>query len=77
MMSFERIVGVMGWKALVAQLYSSILPKKLDISKNKWSKSLPMSGENRVHKRHLKTHLEKKTNHCHKPLEVSKNLSLT
>jgi hypothetical protein len=39
------------------------LSLKLDINENEWSKNLPMSGENEAHKRHLKTHLQKKTSH--------------
>jgi hypothetical protein len=43
--------------------YIHRLSLKLDISKDKWSKNLPVSGENKAQMRHVKTPLEKKTNH--------------
>jgi hypothetical protein len=45
-MLFEGIVGIMGWKVLGAQLHSLALLK--------WSKNLPMNGENKTHMRHMK-----------------------
>ncbi len=36
---------------------------KLDIDEDEWLKNLPISGENGAHMRHMKTPLEKKTNH--------------
>ncbi len=56
-MSFEGIASVMGWRVLVMQLYSLML----DISEDKWSKNFPMSGENMMHMRHVKTAPKKKT----------------
>jgi hypothetical protein len=62
MVSFERIVGIMGWKALATRLYSLAL-LKLDIDKDKWLKNLPMSEKNGVHIKHVKAFLEKKIDH--------------
>jgi hypothetical protein len=39
------------------------LSLKLDIDKNKWSNNLLMSGENKVHMRHMKTLPEKMINY--------------
>jgi hypothetical protein len=49
-MSFEGIVGVMGWRVLVMRF-----SLKLDIGEDKWLKFFPMSGKNRMHLRHIKT----------------------
>jgi hypothetical protein len=42
--------------------YIHQLSLKLGINENGWLKNLPMTGENKVHKRHVKTPPEKKTN---------------
>ncbi len=49
----------MGWRALATRIDQLFL--KLNIGKNKWMKNLPMSGENKVHKRHMKTPFKEKT----------------
>ncbi len=61
MVSSDGIGGVMGWKALPMQLYSSTLPK-VKIDKDEWTKNHLRSGENGEHRNHKKTFLENKIN---------------
>ncbi len=60
-MYFKGITNVMGWRALVARLYSPIF-LKLDNNEDERLKNIPMGGENGVHMKHVKIPFEKKTN---------------
>jgi hypothetical protein len=59
-MSFKRIASVMGWKALVVQLYSLTL-LKVRHQQRQVVKNLSMNGRNKAQMRHMKTPLEEKT----------------